>query len=216
MKMLKKAAAVLLAAAMSLVMLTACGGGSGSTTQYKLAKVLAESQQTGKLYMDVTSLDTTIEGKPMDIKLAQDNKAGKMILGMGTEGKVYTMYMTTADGVGYEISGDEEETYWKKVSGEPMIAVAGAAVPSQTNLSKLKVNTAYEYAGKTYYAEILTSDSTEVAYCFEGDTLKYIVVKQGSYTYAERVNAISAKFPDKITDGEDYSYEDAMNLPIKG
>lgn len=215
MKMLKKAAAVLLAAAMSLVMLTACGGGS-SSTQYKLAKVLAESQQTGKLYMDVTSLDTTINGKQMDIKLAQDNKAGKLILGVGTDGKVYDMYMSTADGAEYRISGDEEETYWEKISNEPMLTVADAAVPSQSEISKLKVNTAYEYAGKTYYAEILTSDSAEVAYCFEGDTLKYIVLKQGGYTYAERVNAISAKFPNQISEGVETSYEEAFALPLRG
>ena len=216
MKMLKKAAAVLLAAAMSLVMLTACGGGSGSTTQYKLAKVLAESQQTGKFYMDVTSLDTTIEGKPMDIKLAQDNKAGKLILGVGLDGEVYDMYMATSDGTAYRIYDGEEDVYWQKVASEPMLAVASAAVPSQSNVSKLKVNTAYEYAGKTYYAEILTSDSVEVAYCFEGDTLKYIVSKQGGYTYAERVNAISAKFPDKISEDVDLSYEDAFALPLRG
>lgn len=216
MKMLKKAAAVLLAAAMSLVMLTACGGGSGSTTQYKLAKALAESQQTGKFYMDVTSLDTTINGKPMDIKLAQDNKAGKLILGVGTEGEVYDMYMATSDGTAYRIYDSEEEVYWQKVANEPMLAMASAAVPSQSYVSKLKVNTAYEYAGKTYYAEILTSDSTEVAYCFEGDTLKYIVVKQGGYTYAERVNAISAKFPDKISEDVELSYEDAFALPLRG
>lgn len=50
MKMFKKIAATVIAAAMSLAMLTACGGGGGgSTTQYKMAKVLAESQKTGKV-----------------------------------------------------------------------------------------------------------------------------------------------------------------------
>lgn len=60
MKMFKKIAATVMAAAMSLAMLTACGGGGGgSTTQYKMAKVLAESQKTGKVYSDIT---TTIDG----------------------------------------------------------------------------------------------------------------------------------------------------------
>ena len=51
MKMFKKIAATVMAAAMSLAMLTACGGGGGGTaTQYKLAKVFANSAQTGKVY----------------------------------------------------------------------------------------------------------------------------------------------------------------------
>ena len=55
MKMLKKIAATVMAAAMSLAMLTACGGGGGGSTatQYKLAKVFANSAQTGKVYMEL-------------------------------------------------------------------------------------------------------------------------------------------------------------------
>ena len=61
MKMFKKIAATVMAAAMSLAMLTACGGGGGSTaTQYKLAKVFANSAQTGKVYMELNTQGMTI------------------------------------------------------------------------------------------------------------------------------------------------------------
>lgn len=61
MKMFKKIAATVMAAAMSLAMLTACGGGGGGTaTQYKLAKVFANSAQTGKVYMELHTQGMTI------------------------------------------------------------------------------------------------------------------------------------------------------------
>ena len=50
MRLSNRIAATALAAVMAVSMLTACGGGGGSTTQYKMAKVLAESQKTGKVF----------------------------------------------------------------------------------------------------------------------------------------------------------------------
>lgn len=226
MKMLKKAAAVLLAAAMSLVMLTACGGGSGSTTQYKLAKVLAESQQTGKLYTDITAeidgaiFNSALAGRKMkvDVKTAANSKTGKTctFVDLKQSGDSKYLYMTTGDGNTYEISENETDgAYWEKASDIAMLSVANEAVPSDAVFSKLQVKPEYEYNGQKYYAEVLTVDGAEVAYLFNGDTWVYTVITVNGITIAEKINEVSGKFPAKIDSDLPFSYDEAMNFPIK-
>ena len=222
MKMLKKAAAVVLAAAMSLVMLTGCGGGS-SGTQYKLAKVLGASEKTGKMFMDVTV--ENVNGYSVDAKTATDSKSGKTIMAIGEKGEIYDMYMSTKDCAVYEIdSNDDSESeeidvsklYWKKVSANATFAAASSAVPSSEIISKLKVNPEYKYGNETYYAEILSDQSMEIAYCFSGDTLVYVVVKANGMTIGEKVNSISATFPEKVNNDIPVSYDTLMNLKTVG
>lgn len=226
MKMLKKAAAVLLAAAMSLVMLTACGGGSGSTTQYKLAKVLAESQQTGKMYTDITTeidgaiINSALAGRKMkaDVKTAVNSKTGKTctFVNLNMSGDSKYLYMTTGDGNTYEISENGTDgAYWKKVSDKAMLGVANAAVPSDAVFSKLQIKPEYEYNGQKYYAEVLTVDGAEIAYLFSGDTWVYTVITMNGITIAEKINEVSGKFPATIDSDLPFSFDEVMNFPIK-
>ena len=201
MKMFKKIAATVMAAAMSLAMLTACGGGGGgSTTQYKMAKVLAESQKTGKVYSDIT---TTIDGGlfnknwvgksiQVNAKTAADSKAGKTCTLLEVQGDK-TMVMVTNDGSTYEISTDKvtNEPYWSKIGSNAMLGAATSAVPSNSDISKLQIRPDYEYNGTSYYAEVITADGTEIAYCFDGDNLVYIVMNVSGVQIAEKVNEIS-------------------------
>lgn len=225
MKMFKKIAATVMAAAMSLAMLTACGGGGGgSTTQYKMAKVLAESQKTGKVYSDIT---TTIDGGlfnknwvgksiQVNAKTAADSKAGKTCTLLEVQGDK-TMFMVTNDGFTYEISTDEtNEPYWSKIGSNAMLGAAASAVPSNSNISKLQIRPDYEYNGTSYYAEVITADGTEIAYCFDGDNLVYIVMNVSGVQIAEKVNEISGHFPAQVDPELPMSYDEVMNLPTRG
>ena len=227
MKMFKKIAATVMAAAMSLAMLTACGGGGGgsSTTQYKMAKVLAESQKTGKVYSDIT---TTIDGGlfnknwvgksiQVNAKTAADSKAGKTCTLLEVQGDK-TMVMVTNDGSTYEISTDKvtNEPYWSKIGSNAMLGAATSAVPSNSDISKLQIRPDYEYNGTSYYAEVITADGTEIAYCFDGDNLVYIVMNVSGVQIAEKVNEISGHFPAQVNPELPMSYDEVMNLPTRG
>lgn len=227
MKMFKKIAATVIAAAMSLAMLTACGGGGGgsSTTQYKMAKVLAESQKTGKVYSDIT---TTIDGGlfnknwvgksiQVNAKTAADSKAGKTCTLLEVQGDK-TMVMVTNDGSTYEISTDKvtNEPYWSKIGSNAMLGAATSAVPSNSDISKLQIRPDYEYNGTSYYAEVITADGTEIAYCFDGDNLVYIVMNVSGVQIAEKVNEISGHFPAQVDPELPMSYDEVMNLPTRG
>lgn len=226
MKMFKKIAATVMAAAMSLAMLTACGGGGGgSTTQYKMAKVLAESQKTGKVYSDIT---TTIDGglfnknwagQSIDVnaKTAVDSKAGKTCTLLEVKNDK-TMFMVTNDGATYEISTDDvtDEPYWSKIGSNAMLGAAASAVPSNSNISKLQIRPDYEYNGKSYYAEVINADGTEIAYCFDGDNLVYIVMNVSGVQIVEKVNEISGHFPAQVDPELPMSYDEVMNLPTRG
>ena len=228
MKMFKKIAATVMAAAMSLAMLTACGGGGGgSTTQYKMAKVLAESQKTGKVYSDITTtidggmIASNMEGRKItiNVKSAVNATTGKSCVGIDDQ----IFFMTTKDGSMYEIWDDNDEgeedinkLYWVKIGQNSALAVASSAIPSTSDLSKLQIRPNYKYGDEEYYAEVITSGSTEVAYCFSGDTLKYIIISANGQEIVETVNKISGNFPAKIADDSSLSYDDLMNLPTRG
>lgn len=226
MRLAKKVMAVALAAAMTVSMLTACGGGGGgSTTQYKMAKVLAESQKTGKVYSDIT---TTIDGGlfnknwvgksiQVNAKTAADSKAGKTCTLLEVQGDK-TMVMVTNDGSTYEISTDKvtNEPYWSKIGSNAMLGAATSAVPSNSDISKLQIRPDYEYNGTSYYAEVITADGTEIAYCFDGDNLVYIVMNVSGVQIAEKVNEISGHFPAQVDPELPMSYDEVMNLPTRG
>lgn len=225
MKMLKKIAATVMAAAMSLAMLTACGGGGGSTTQYKMAKVLAESQKTGKVYSDITTtIDAGLFNKELtgqsikvNAKTAADSKAGKTCTLLDIQGKKM-MVMVTNDGSTYEISTDKVtgERYWSKIGSNAMLGTVASAVPSNSDISKLQIRPDYKYNGTSYYAEVINADGTEIAYCFDGDNLVYIVMNVSGVQIAEKVNEISGHFPAQVDPKLPMSYDEFMNLPTKG
>lgn len=226
MRLSKRIAAVALAAVMAVSMLTACGGGGGgSTTQYKMAKVLAESQKTGKVYSDIT---TTIDGGlfnknwvgksiQVNAKTAADSKAGKTCTLLEVQGDK-TMVMVTNDGSTYEISTDKvtNEPYWSKIGSNAMLGAAASAVPSNSDISKLQIRPDYEYNGTSYYAEVITADGTEIAYCFDGDNLVYIIMNVSGVQIAEKVNEISGHFPAQVDPELPMSYDEVMNLPTRG
>lgn len=168
MKMFKKIAAAVMAAAMSLAMLTACGGGGGSTaTQYKLAKVFANSAQTGKVYMELNTQGMTIveatskNGAYMSV--SPDNSTFKMEFALNKSGF-------------YELGKDQNSKLIAvALDSSNDYAQLNIAMPTQDNLKGIKVAPEYKVNGVSYYAEILEQGGVSYAYCFEGDDLKCLV-----------------------------------------
>ncbi len=174
MKMFKKIAATVLAAAMSLAMLTACGGGGGGSsaaTQYKLAKVFANSAQTGKVYME---LHTEVNNQGMTIVEATSKNGAYM----SVSPDAYTFKMEFAlNKSGFYVF---EQDRTGKVVAVPLdsdddYAQLNIAMPTQENLKGIKVAPEYKVNGVSYYAEILEQGGVSYAYCFEGDDLKCLV-----------------------------------------
>ena len=170
MKMFKKIAATVMAAAMSLAMLTACGGGGGGSsaaTQYKLAKVFANSAQTGKVYMELHTQGMTIveatskNGAYMSV--SPDNSTFKMEFALNKSGFYGFEEDLTGKVVAVELDSDDD------------YAQLNIAMPTQDNLKGIKVAPEYKVKGVSYYAEILEQGGVSYAYCFEGDNLKCLV-----------------------------------------
>lgn len=170
MKMFKKIAATVMAAAMSLAMLTACGGGGGGSsaaTQYKLAKVFANSAQTGKVYMELHTQGMTIveatskNGAYMSV--SPDNSTFKMEFALNKSGFYGFEEDRTGKVVAVELDSDDD------------YAQLNIAMPTQDNLKGIKVAPEYKVKGVSYYAEILEQGGVSYAYCFEGDNLKCLV-----------------------------------------
>lgn len=170
MRLSKRIAAVALAAVMAVSMLTACGGGGGGSsaaTQYKLAKVFANSAQTGKVYMELHTQGMTIveatskNGAYMSV--SPDNSTFKMEFALNKSGFYGFEEDRTGKVVAVELDSDDD------------YAQLNIAMPTQDNLKGIKVAPEYKVNGVSYYAEILEQGGVSYAYCFEGDNLKCLV-----------------------------------------
>lgn len=168
MKMFKKIAATVMAAAMSLAMLTACGGGGGGTaTQYKLAKVFANSAQTGKVYMELHTQGMTI------VEATSKNGA---YMSVSPDKSTFKMEFALNKSGFYELGEDQNgKLIAVALDSSNDYAQLNIAMPTQDNLKGIKVAPEYKVNGVSYYAEILEQGGVSYAYCFEGDDLKCLV-----------------------------------------
>lgn len=168
MKMFKKIAATVMAAAMSLAMLTACGGGGGGTaTQYKLAKVFANSAQTGKVYMELHTQGMTI------VEATSKNGA---YMSVSPDKSTFKMEFALNKRGFYELGEDQNgKLIAVALDSSNDYAQLNIAMPTQDNLKGIKVAPEYKVKGVSYYAEILEQGGVSYAYCFEGDNLKCLV-----------------------------------------
>lgn len=171
MKMFKKIAATVMAAAMSLAMLTACGGGGGggggTATQYKLAKVFANSAQTGKVYMELHTQGMTI------VEATSKNGA---YMSVSPDKSTFKMEFALNKRGFYELGEDQNgKLIAVALDSSNDYAQLNIAMPTQDNLKGIKVAPEYKVKGVSYYAEILEQGGVSYAYCFEGDNLKCLV-----------------------------------------
>ena len=169
MKMFKKIAATVMAAAMSLAMLTACGGGGGGSsaaTQYKLAKVFANSAQTGKVYMELNTQGMTI------VEATSKNGA---YMSVSPDNSKFKMEFVLNKSGFYELGDQNGKLIAVALDSNDTYAQLNIAMPTQDNLKGIKVAPEYKVNGVSYYAEILEQGGVSYAYCFEGDNLKCLV-----------------------------------------
>ena len=190
MKMLKKIAAAIMAVAMATLMLTACG--EDNAPSYRLQKIVEANQKSGKIYADMT-LVTGKEFSPNYVYA---------INGQNMYAKIqYTangsMEVVVKDGKGYR----KQAGQWVEAAnmGESLKQNSTAITPVAGNIvvaPEYKV----EATGETMYAETIVSNGQEIAYCFNGDKLAYIVTTAEGQKITLKVNKWENSYDQAIQD----------------
>ena len=142
------------------------GGGSSAATQYKLAKVFANSAQTGKVYMELNTQGMTI------VEATSKNGA---YMSVSPDNSKFKMEFVLNKSGFYELGDQNGKLIAVALDSNDTYAQLNIAMPTQDNLKGIKVAPEYKVNGVSYYAEILEQGGVSYAYCFEGDDLKCLV-----------------------------------------
>ena len=190
MKMLKKIAAAIMAVAMATLMLTACG--EDSAPSYRLQKIVEANQKSGKIYADMT-LVTDGEFSPNYVyAINGQNMYAKIQVTAD-----YSMEVAVKDGKGYR----KQAGQWVEAPnmGESLKQGSTAITPVAGNIvvaPEYKI----EATGETMYAETIVSNGQEIAYCFNGDKLTYIVTTAEGQKITLKVNKWENNYDQAIQD----------------
>lgn len=179
MKLFEKLTAILLSCIMALGLLTACGGGGGGGTPASTLRLSNTPLVTGKV---------TLEGADAD------NVSDKLTLGTNGTNTYTRVFNADSDDVIlkinpslYHIDMTEEEREAINISSDSYMQSSMALFEAMLNvrdrLSSVEVGKTTVNATE-YYSESITVEISgakiNFAYCFEGNTLKYIVIADGS------------------------------------
>ena len=190
MKMLKKIAAAIMAVAMATLMLTACG--EDSAPSYRLQKIVEANQKSGKIYADMTLV--TDKGASANYVYAingQDMYAKMQFTANRS------MEVVVKDGKGYR--KDAGQWVESPNMGESLKQGSTAITPVAGNIvvaPEYKI----EATGETMYAETIVSNGQEIAYCFNGDKLAYIVTTAEGQKITLKVNKWENNYDQAIQD----------------
>ena len=190
MKMLKKIAAAIMAVAMATLMLTACG--EDGAPSYRLQKIVEANQKAGKIYAEMT-LVTGKEFSPNYVyAINGQNMYAKIQYAANG-----SMEVVVKDGKGYVKHADE----WVESAnmGESLKQSSTSITPVAGNIvvaPEYKV----EATGETMYAETIVSNGQEIAYCFNGDKLAYIVTTAEGQKITLKVNKWENSYDQAIQD----------------
>lgn len=190
MKMLKKIAAAIMAVAMATLMLTACG--EDSAPSYRLQKIVEANQKASKIYADMT-LVTGEEFSPNYVYAINGQNMYAKIQFTANR----SMEVVVKDGKGYM----KEAGQWVEAPnmGENLKQNSTAITPVAGNIvvaPEYKV----EATGETMYAETIVSNGQEIAYCFNGDKLAYIVTTAEGQKITLKVNKWENSYDQAIQD----------------
>lgn len=190
MKMLKKIAATIMAVAMATLMLTACG--EDSAPSYRLQKIVEANQKASKIYADMT-LVTGEEFSPNYVYAINGQNMYAKIQFTANR----SMEVVVKDGKGYM----KEAGQWVEAPnmGENLKQNSTAITPVAGNIvvaPEYKV----EATGETMYAETIVSNGQEIAYCFNGDKLAYIVTTAEGQKITLKVNKWENSYDQAIQD----------------
>ena len=190
MKMLKKIAAAIMAVAMATLMLTACG--EDSAPSYRLQKIVEANQKSGKIYADMT-LVTGEEFSPNYVYAINGQNMYAKIQFTAKN----SMEVVVKDGKGYR--KDAGQWVESPNMGESMKQYSTAITPVAGNIvvaPEYKI----EATGETMYAETIVSNGQEIAYCFNGDKLAYIVTAAEGQKITLKVNKWENNYDQAIQD----------------
>ena len=190
MKMLKKIAAAIMAVAMATLMLTACG--EDSAPSYRLQKIVEANQKSGKIYADMT-LVTGEEFSPNYVYAINGQNMYAKIQFTANN----SMEVVVKDGKGYR--KDAGQWVESPNMGESLKQNSTAITPVAGNIvvaPEYKV----EATGETMYAETIVSNGQEIAYCFNGDKLAYIVTTAEGQKITLKVNKWENNYDQAIQD----------------
>lgn len=189
MKMLKKIAAAIMAVAMATLMLTACG--EDSAPSYRLQKIVEANQKSGKIYADMTLVDKESSANYVYAINGQDMYAKIQFTADRS------MEVVVKDGKGYMKAANQ----WVEAPnmGESLKQGSTAITPVAGNIvvaPEYKI----EATGETMYAETIVSNGQEIAYCFNGDKLAYIVTTAEGQKITLKVNKWENNYDQAIQD----------------
>lgn len=190
MKMLKKIAAAIMAVAMATLMLTACG--EDSAPSYRLQKIVEANQKSGKIYADMT-LVTGEEFSPNYVYAINGQNMYAKIQFTANN----SMEVVVKDGKGYR--KDAGQWVESPNMGESLKQGSTAITPVAGNIvvaPEYKI----EATGETMYAETIVSNGQEIAYCFNGDKLAYIVTAAEGQKITLKVNKWENNYDQAIQD----------------
>lgn len=190
MKMLKKIAAAIMAVAMATLILTACG--EDSAPSYRLQKIVEANQKSGKIYADMT-LVTGEEFSPNYVYAINGQNMYAKIQFTANN----SMEVVVKDGKGYR--KDAGQWVESPNMGESMKQYSTAITPVAGNIvvaPEYKI----EATGETMYAETIVSNGQEIAYCFNGDKLAYIVTAAEGQKITLKVNKWENNYDQAIQD----------------
>ena len=185
MKMLKKIAAAIMAVAMATLMLTACG--ADSAPSYRLQKIVEANQKSSKIYADMT-LVTDGEFSPNYVyAINGQNMYAKIQYAANG-----SMEVVVKDGKGYVKHAGQ----WVESSsmGESLKQGSTAITPVAGNIV-----VAPEYKLEAT-GETIVSNGQEIAYCFNGDKLAYIVTTAEGQKITLKVNKWENNYDQAIQD----------------
>ena len=189
MKMLKKIAAAIMAVAMATLMLTACG--EDSAPSYRLQKIVEANQKSGKIYADMTLVDKESSANYVYAINGQDMYAKIQFTADRS------MEVVVKDGKGYMKAANQ----WVEAPnmGESLKQNSTAITPVAGNIvvaPEYKI----EATGETMYAETIVSNGQEIAYCFNGNKLAYIVTTAEGQKITLKVNKWENNYDQAIQD----------------
>ena len=190
MNMLKKIAAAIMAVAMATLMLTACG--EDSAPSYRLQKIVEANQKSGKIYADMT-LVTGEEFSPNYVYAINGQNMYAKIQFTANN----SMEVVVKDGKGYR--KDAGQWVESPNMGESLKQNSTAITPDAGNIvvaPEYKI----EATGETMYAETIVSNGQEIAYCFNGDKLAYIVTAAEGQKITLKVNKWENNYDQAIQD----------------
>ena len=190
MKMLKKIAAAIMAVAMAALMLTAWG--EDSAPSYRLQKIVEANQKSGKVYADMTLVDKESSANYVYAINGQNMYAKIQFTANNS------MEVVVKDGKGY-YKNQAGQWVESPSMGESLKQGSTAITPVAGNIvvaPEYKI----EATGETMYAETIVSNGQEIAYCFNGDKLAYIVTTVEGQTITLKVNKWENNYDQAIQD----------------